>query len=190
VKAAVMQCGLALQHAARDLQGNKELVLLAVKQNGLALEFASAALRQDSDVVHCAALQNVLALQYAFHEDQNLAFPHLMQEHPEPLLHPVSDEQKSISSECQSLSSVISSCISSFTENVEPNDVKLSCPLEMDSKSEVNEIESMMNKCITGLQERAIPNSNEHQNMSALLNGVNELEASLDDLQVSINEDH
>ena len=183
-----MHCGLALQYAARDLRKNKELVLLAVKQNGLALEFASSELKQDSDVVHCAALQNVLALQFAFHEEVNSALP--LQNHPEPLLQPVSEDQKLISPECQNLSSIMSSSISSFTENVQPNDVQLSCPFKMDTISEVNELESMVNKCITILQEIVVSNSDEHLNVQALLNGLHELEASREGLRVSINEGH
>ena len=38
---AVQQTGWALRSASRELQGDRDVVLLAVKKNGIALEFAS-----------------------------------------------------------------------------------------------------------------------------------------------------
>eukprot|EP01044_Picomonas_judraskeda_P036358 COSAG03_NODE_16004_length_414_cov_1.063492_1_plen_74_part_01 len=52
------QYGMALQHAAADLKGDREIVLAAVAQNGGALQHAAADLKGDREIVLAAVAQN------------------------------------------------------------------------------------------------------------------------------------
>ena len=47
---AVAQEGFALEYAAEELRGDREVVLTAVRQRGHALRFAAAELREDVDI--------------------------------------------------------------------------------------------------------------------------------------------
>ena len=68
--AAVAQNGSALQYAAAELKGDREIVLAAVAQNGSAQEYAAAELRghralgwirTTNVALHCAKLRLALA---------------------------------------------------------------------------------------------------------------------------------
>jgi hypothetical protein len=61
----VEQSGMALQFAAAELKGDREIVLAAVSQNGYALQFAVAKLKRDREIVLAAVVQNGYALECA-----------------------------------------------------------------------------------------------------------------------------
>ena len=61
----VARDGAALQDAAAELQGDREVVLAAVAQNGAALQCAAGELQGDREVVLAAVAQTSAALQYA-----------------------------------------------------------------------------------------------------------------------------
>lgn len=65
VQAAVMEHGLALEHAALCLRSDREVVLPAVQQEGLALQYASKSMRADHEIVLAAVQQQPLALEFA-----------------------------------------------------------------------------------------------------------------------------
>jgi hypothetical protein len=67
---AVKQNGTALQCAAAELKGDREIVMEAVKQSGWALEYASAELKGDQEIVLEAVKQSGRALACASKELQ------------------------------------------------------------------------------------------------------------------------
>uniref|UniRef100_A0A7S3Q6A0 DUF4116 domain-containing protein n=1 Tax=Chaetoceros debilis TaxID=122233 RepID=A0A7S3Q6A0_9STRA len=69
--AAVTQDGYALQCAAEELKGDREVVLAAVThngQNGRALKYAAEELKGDREFMLAAVTQDVRALEYAAEE--------------------------------------------------------------------------------------------------------------------------
>jgi hypothetical protein len=62
---AVASNGLALKHAAPQLQSDREIVMSAVTSNGLALKHAAPQLREDRAIVMSAVTSNGLALEHA-----------------------------------------------------------------------------------------------------------------------------
>ena len=62
---AVRADGMALRHAAPELQADREVVLVAVKADGRALEHASEELRADREVVLAAVQRAGWALEHA-----------------------------------------------------------------------------------------------------------------------------
>ena len=59
---------MALQDAAEELKGDREIVMEAVSQNGNALEFATEELKGDREMVMQAVSKNGPALEYATDE--------------------------------------------------------------------------------------------------------------------------
>ena len=51
IKAVSRGGGTALEHAAPEFQGDREIVLIAVKQDGSNLKFAAPALKADREIV-------------------------------------------------------------------------------------------------------------------------------------------
>ena len=64
VRAALSQCGMALQHSAHGRRGIP-MALIAVARAGLALQYASQAARASERVVRAAVERDGRALQYA-----------------------------------------------------------------------------------------------------------------------------
>lgn len=64
VAAAVAQCGIALKHAAPELQANRIVVLAAVRQNGLALRYVAPHLAADTEIALLATAKCGRALDF------------------------------------------------------------------------------------------------------------------------------
>ena len=66
---AVDQNGMSLRYASKELQNDKEIVLLAIAQDGKcifsSLQYASKDLQNDKEVVLRAVAQNGKSLQWA-----------------------------------------------------------------------------------------------------------------------------
>lgn len=65
VRAALEQCGCALQFASPALRANRQLVHLAVQRDPEALEFAAEVLRADQELVLAAMEQDAMAFRFA-----------------------------------------------------------------------------------------------------------------------------
>ena len=61
----VAQDGRALEYAAAELKGDREIVLAAVAQQSHALEYAAAELKRDREIVLVAVAHEGWALKYA-----------------------------------------------------------------------------------------------------------------------------
>eukprot|EP00928_Gymnodinium_smaydae_P096259 TRINITY_DN8461_c0_g1_i1.p1 TRINITY_DN8461_c0_g1~~TRINITY_DN8461_c0_g1_i1.p1 ORF type:complete len:352 (-),score=49.67 TRINITY_DN8461_c0_g1_i1:197-1132(-) len=61
---AILQDGLALQHASQRIRSSKSSALLAVSRNGEALKYVVGDCKTDIDVVVCAVLQTCYALKH------------------------------------------------------------------------------------------------------------------------------
>merc|ERR1740129_404554 len=68
VLAAMVQCGMALEHAAAELRADVEVVLKAVTQDGHSLQFASVELRSQRRIALTAVMQHRAAIRWV-HED-------------------------------------------------------------------------------------------------------------------------
>ena len=60
-----------MRYASKELQNDREIVLIAVTQNGYVLKYASKELQNDREIVLDAVTQNGRALKYASKELQN-----------------------------------------------------------------------------------------------------------------------
>ena len=64
----VSKSGFALQYAAEELKGDREIVMVAVSQNGMALQFAKEELKGDREIVMRAVSTRGYALRFASQE--------------------------------------------------------------------------------------------------------------------------